>query len=329
MPYGYRTMRNECWTGIADSAYVGRIEPQEWRGRPSAMLSLEQVRGFVAVAEECSFRRAAERLRMTQPPLSRQIQKLERDIGVVLFDRSQRRVTLTPAGAAFLVEARRLLALADAAPSMARLVATGHTGTVRVGFTAASGFAFLGRFLNHLEQTLPDIELVLSEQVSADQLEDLRSGKLDLALVRPMFDRTEFDSRLVHSEPLVLVVPKDHRLADEKRVPIEALSGENLLVFAPGPAHYFAELLQRVLARVHYTSTHQIAQVHTMLALVAAGRGLAIVPGSTAQLRPDGLRFRPLDGVTEQAVLYAVWRREQVNPALRRVVGLLATVPPD
>lgn len=298
-------------------------------GKLAAMLSLEQVRGFVAVAEEGNFRRAAERLRMTQPPLSRQIQKLERDIGVVLLDRTQRRVVLTPAGAAFLVEARRLLALAEAAPSMARLVATGHTGTLRVGFTAASGFAFLGRFLNHLERALPDIEVVLSEQVSAEQLEDLRSGTLDLALVRPTFDSTEFDSRLVNSEPLVLAVPQAHRLAATDRVPIEALSGENLLVFAPGPAHYFADLLNRVLARVHYTSTHQLAQVHTMLALVAAGRGLAVVPESTGYLRPDGLRFRPLDGVDEQALLHAVWRREQVNPALRRVIELLASVPPD
>ncbi|MFI5716940.1 LysR substrate-binding domain-containing protein [Nocardia sp. NPDC051750] len=292
------------------------------------MLSLEQVRGFVVVAEEGSFRRAAERLRMTQPPLSRQIQKLERDIGVVLFDRTQRRVALTPAGTAFLVEARRLLALAEAAPSTARLVATGRTGTLRIGFTAASGIAFLGRFLNHIERALPDVEVALSEQVSAGQLEDLRSGKLDLALVRPPIDESEFESRLVFAEPLALVIPQDHRLDIEGPVPVTALAGEHLLVFAPGPARYFADLLTRVLADVHYTSTHQLTQVPTMLALVMAGRGLAIVPASTGRLRPHGLRFRLLDGVDEQALLYAVWRREQANPALRRVVELLPTLPP-
>jgi DNA-binding transcriptional LysR family regulator len=294
----------------------------------AAMLSLEQVRGFVVVAEEGSFRRAAERLRMTQPPLSRQIQKLERDIGVVLFDRTQRRVALTPAGTAFLVEARRLLALAEAAPSTARLVATGRTGTLRIGFTAASGIAFLGRFLNHIERALPDVEVALSEQVSAGQLEDLRSGKLDLALVRPPIDESEFESRLVFAEPLALVIPQDHRLDSEGPVPVTALAGEHLLVFAPGPARYFADLLTRVLADVHYTSTHQLTQVPTMLALVMAGRGLAIVPASTGRLRPHGLRFRLLDGVDEQALLYAVWRREQANPALRRVVELLPTLPP-
>lgn len=292
------------------------------------MLSLEQVRGFVVVAEEGSFRRAAERLRMTQPPLSRQIQKLERDIGVMLFDRTQRRVTLTPAGTAFLVEARRLLALAEAAPSTARLAASGRTGTLRVGFTAASGISFLGRFLNHIERALPEIEVALSEQVSAGQLEDLRSGKLDLALVRPPIDEAEFDSQLVFAEPLALVIPQDHRLADDGLVPVTALTGEHLLVFAPGPARYFADLLTRVLAGVHYTSTHQLTQVPTMLALVMAGRGLALVPASTGQLRPHGLRFRLLDGVDEQALLYAVWRREQANPALRRVVELLPSLSP-
>jgi DNA-binding transcriptional LysR family regulator len=297
-------------------------------GRVTSMLSLEQVRGFVTVAEEGSFRRAAERLRMTQPPLSRQIQKLERDIGVELFDRTQRQVELTPAGVIFLTEARRLLALAEAAPGTARLVAAGRAGTVRIGFTAASGFGFLGRFLNHIEQGLSDVEVVLREMVSSEQFENLRSGKLDLALARPPFDPAEFDSRLVHSEHLVLAVPERHRLATDGPVEVEELGGEALLVYAPGPARYFADLVARILAAVPYTSTHELTQVHTMLALVAAGRGLALVPESATHLHPDGVRFRPLDGIDDPAVLHAVWRRECANPALHQVVGLLESLPP-
>ncbi|WP_307188881.1 LysR family transcriptional regulator [Nocardia anaemiae] len=300
-----------------------------------SMLSLEQVRGFVTVAEEGNFRRAAERLRMTQPPLSRQIQKLERDIGVELFDRTQRQVQLTPAGAVFLTEARRLLALAGAAPGTARLVAAGGAGTVRIGFTAASGFGFLGPFLNHIEASLNHIEagldrveIVLREMVSSDQFENLRSGSLDLALARPPFDRTEFDSRLVHSEGLILAVPEQHKLAEDGPLAIEELGGETLLVYAPGPARYFADLVSGILAAVPYTATHELTQVHTMLALVAAGRGLALVPETATHLHPDGVRFRPLIGVEDPVVLHAIWRRECANPALHRVIELLESLPP-
>lgn len=293
------------------------------------MLSLDQVHGFVVVAEEGSFRRAAERLRMTQPPLSRQIQKLEREIGVLLFDRTQRQVELTPAGTVFLAEARRLLALAEAAPGTARLVADGRAGTVRIGFTAASGFGFLGRFLNHVEQALPGVELVLRELVSTLQFENLRSGNLDLALARPPFGDANFDSRLVHAEPLVLAVPDGHALAaGTDAVPVSALGGATLLVYSPGQARYFADLVSRVLAGVPYASAHHLTQVHSMLALVAAGRGLALVPEAASSLHPDGVRFRRLDGVADDpAVLHAVWRRDQINPALRRVVELLDSLP--
>ncbi|MQY19092.1 LysR substrate-binding domain-containing protein [Nocardia macrotermitis] len=296
-------------------------------GKLSAMLSLEQVRGFVIVAEEGNFRRAAERLQMTQPPLSRQIQKLERDIGVLLLDRTQRQVELTPAGAVFLAEARRLLALAEAAPSTARLVAAGRTGTVRIGFTATAGFGFLGRFLNQISRSLPEIELVLAEQVSAVQFDELSSGKLDLAFARPPFDRAEFDARQVHREPLVLAVPEGHRLDAPTPMPLHELEGERLLVYAPGPARYFAELMTRTLAGISYDPADRLTQVHTMLALVAAGRGLALVPDTASHLHPDGVRYRPLAGTHEPAELYAVWRRHPANPALRRVIDLLESWP--
>ncbi|MFE3188251.1 LysR substrate-binding domain-containing protein [Nocardia sp. NPDC059240] len=291
------------------------------------MLSLEHVRGFVVVAEEGSFRRAADRLQMTQPPLSRQIQKLERDIGVLLLDRTQRQVELTPAGTVFLAEARRLLALAEAVPATARLVADGQTGTVRIGFTATAGFGFLGGFLNQLSLALPAVELVLSELVSALQFDELSSGKLDLAIARPPFDRVEFDGRPVHRDPLVLAVPAGHRLAAGGPIAVRELEGERMLMYAPGPARYFAELMNRVLAGVSYDPADRVTQVHTMLALVAAGRGVALVPEAASRLNPEGVRYRHLSGVSERAELYAVWRRHPANPALRRVIDLLETWP--
>src|ERR671916_265082 len=126
--------------------------------------TLEQLRGFLAVADELHFGRAAARLKMTQPPLSRQIQKLERAVGAQLLERDNRRVTLTAAGEVFLGEARRLLTLADSAPELARRVSSGASGVVRIGFTAASTYGILGSLLNRLAERLPEVDLDLREQ---------------------------------------------------------------------------------------------------------------------------------------------------------------------
>jgi DNA-binding transcriptional LysR family regulator len=294
------------------------------------MLSLDHVRGFVTVAEEGHFGRAAARLRITQPPLSRQIQKLEREVGVRLLDRTQGGVVLTAAGRAFLAEARRLLAAAEAAPDTARRVAAGELGTVRIGFTAVSGFWVLGQIVNQLEAALPGVELVLSEMVSSAQFDQLSSGRLDLALARPPFEAA-LGSRLVHREPLVVALPERHPLAEgTDPLPATSLAGEALLRYSPDQARYFAELTDRVLAPVAYRSTHYLTQVHTMVGLVAAGRGIALVPASATHLRLDGVRFRELATRPEDRVeLHAVWRRTAPSPALLRIIALLDTLRLD
>ncbi|HWH99681.1 MAG TPA: LysR family transcriptional regulator, partial [Propionibacteriaceae bacterium] len=133
------------------------------------MFTLDQVRAFVVVAEELHFGRAAERLRMTQPPLSRQIQKLEGAVGVRLFERDNRKVELTTAGETFLTEARRILALASSALEQAQRIQAGSAGTVRIGFTATSAFGVLTSLLNLVSEAYPDIHLELFEMVTREQ----------------------------------------------------------------------------------------------------------------------------------------------------------------
>jgi DNA-binding transcriptional LysR family regulator len=149
------------------------------------MLTLDQIRAFVAVAEELHFGRAADRLRMTQPPLSRHIQKLERAIGVTLLERDNRRVVLTDAGRGFLDDARRMLSLVDTAGDRARRISNGATGTVRLGFTAVSAISMLGALLRRLAERLPEIDVILHERVTAGQVDGILRGELDLGLARP------------------------------------------------------------------------------------------------------------------------------------------------
>ena len=173
-------------------------------------VTFDQVRCFVAVAEELHFGRAAERLSMTQPPLSRQIQKLERAVGASLLERDNRRVTLTGAGAAFLDEAYRLLNLVDSAGDLARRVDAGAAGVLRLGFTAVSAISVLGPLLRRLAGALPDVEVLLSERVTGAQVDGIRRGELDIGLARPPFDTSFLDSQVVLRERLMAVVPADH-----------------------------------------------------------------------------------------------------------------------
>ena len=153
------------------------------------MFELSQLRCFVAVAEELHFGRAALRLNMTQPPLSRQIQILERVLDVTLLERSNRAVRLTPAGQRFLTDARHLLKLAESAAVLARRMANGKAGSINIGFTATSAYSYVPALVAACRRELPDIEISLKEMVSSDQLKRLDSGEIDIALLRPPIPR--------------------------------------------------------------------------------------------------------------------------------------------
>jgi DNA-binding transcriptional LysR family regulator len=293
--------------------------------------TLDQLRVLVAVAEELHFGKAAERLRMTQPPLSRQIQKLERAVGAQLLERDSRRVALTAAGEAFLGEARRMLALADAAPEVARRISAGSSGLLRLGFTAASTFGVLGDLLNRIAAELPDLDLDLAELVTREQLEAIAGEELDLGLARPPFDTGLFGSRLLHREPLILAVPDGHRLAGRGR-PLRPrdVAGEPLVMHSPARARYFHDLVAGLLPGEHLNVVHRVSQIMTMVWLVSAGRGLAFVPASAARLGVPGVSYlRLTTPVPAPVELHLVWPRQSRNPALGRVLDVLEGYEPE
>ncbi len=303
-------------------------------------VTLDQVRCFVAVAEELHFGRAAERLSMTQPPLSRQIQKLERAVGAHLVERDNRRVELTGAGVAFLDEAYRLLNLVESAGDLARRVDAGTSGVVRLGFTAVSAISVLGPLLRRLAEELPDVEVLLSERVTGAQVDGIRRGELDIGLARPPFDTAFLNSDVLLREPLMAVVPADHPLASaDRRLSPSDFEGEAVIGFHPQQARYFHELLVRFLANAHARVEQRVQQVLTAMLLVAAGRGLAFVPASAASLHVEGVVLKELvhgggdtqlDADPERPVeLHAIWSREPAVPVVRRALGVIAQVAGD
>ncbi|GLB69048.1 MULTISPECIES: LysR family transcriptional regulator [Arthrobacter] len=289
------------------------------------MYTLDQARSFIAVAEELHFGRAAERLRMTQPPLSRQIQKLERSIGVDLLERDNRKVSLTAAGRAFLGEARRLVIAADRAPVTARRIAAGQAGELRIGFTAASAFSLLGPLLEQISTELPDVDVELQELVTSEQVQALLDGDLDLGLARPPFDTERFKSHLLLSEDLQLAVPAGHEL-DRLTRPVAAadLKDVPLIMHSPVKARYFYDLVVRHIPFEHANVVHEVSQVLTMVALVAAGRGVAFVPESARLLGVEGVAYLRLADVASDTVeLHAIWTRAGHNPALRQLLEVV------
>ncbi|GAA3675080.1 LysR family transcriptional regulator [Arthrobacter ginkgonis] len=289
------------------------------------MYTLDQIRSFIAVAEELHFGRAAERLNMTQPPLSRQIQKLEKALGVGLLERDNRKVVLTAAGKAFLDDARRLVVLADRAPASARRIAAGRSGTLRVGFTASSGFSLLGPLLDTIAEALPDVDVELEELVTGEQLQAIADGDLDLGLARPLFDREAFASRLMLAERFMVAVPTGHPLDRLARpVAVEDLRDVPLIMHSPVKARYFYDMAVRLVPIEHRNVVHTVSQVLTMVALVASGRGVAFVPESARLLGINGVSYLDLAGaVGNEVELHVVWLRDSRNPALHRLLDEL------
>lgn len=282
------------------------------------MFELSQLRCFVAVAEELHFGRAAARLNMTQPPLSRQVQLLEHALEVALLERTSRSVRLTPAGRAFLPEARRILDLAEGAGLAAKRVARGDEGAIALGCTAAASYMLLPRLVSYVTATLPGIDLVLKEMVTSEQMDALANGGIDLGLVRRPFDRRLVANVCILREPLLLAVPREHALARATDPVIADLAGERLVMWSPVEARYFFDLVTGLCAAAGVAPAHvqYIAQTHTMLALVSAGLGVALVPESARAMHFDGVVLRPLATRGAVAELHLVWRRDSTNPAV-------------
>ncbi|QIZ37617.1 LysR family transcriptional regulator [Saccharopolyspora sp. ASAGF58] len=296
------------------------------------MFTFSQLESFVAVAETLHFGRAAERLSMTQPPLTRRIQLLERELGVELFDRAGRTVRLTAAGRAFLADARRILGLSTQAALAVRRVPTGEVGTVALGFTASAAHSVLDAVVEAIHSHLPGVDLVLRERVSSTQLEELRSGELNLALVRPPVP-VGLSGHLLHREALLAAVPAGHQLADPARaLHLHDLDGQPFVMYSPTEARYFHEVLVGVFrgAGIAPRYVHHLSQVHTILALVRAGLGLALVPQAATALGLDGVVLRPVEGIAGEPVeLVAVWRANDENPALHAVRDIVIAATSD
>jgi DNA-binding transcriptional LysR family regulator len=291
-------------------------------------VELTHLRCFVAVAEELHFGRAATRLFMTQPPLSRQIHLLEEALGLLLFERNSRSVKLTEAGRIYYVDALRILRLADQATDSARRVARGDAGQITIGFTAVSGYQMVPALLAAARSHLPGISVVLREMVSLAQVRALETRAIDLGVMRAQYASHGLAYQQLGRESLVLALPARHPLASVatsasgRQRPIAAgdLEGEAFVMYSSDGGKYFHDRITGLLtgANVRVNQVQFIDQTHSIVALVRAGLGVAIVPASARELGFRDVVYRPLWTDDAWAELDLVWNKDQNNAAVER-----------
>lgn len=275
-------------------------------------MELRHLRYFVAVAEEKHFTRAAKRLGIGQPPLSQQIQQLERELGTALFHRLPRGVSLTPAGQALFDDARRVLREAEQAVERTRRVARGEQGRLRVGMINSAPFhPLVPRVIREFRRRYPEVALTLEERTTPGLAAAVANETVDVAFVRPLLDTPEgLCTEHVLDEPLLVALPAGHPLSRRKAVPLMALSLEPFVLFPRAVGAGLHDVIVRACHAAGFSPrvVQEASQVTSIVNLVAAGLGVSIVPASMQQLHIEGVRYRAIQGLAAQARLDLVYR---------------------
>ena len=265
-------------------------------------VELHHLRHFAAVAEELHFGRAADRLGMTQPPLSQSIKRLEAALGVTLFERSRRKVALTAAGRVFQAEAVRTLAQADAAIRLTRRAASEEIAQLRIGFVSAALYRLLPDVLRRFRDRYPDVEIRLEERSTDAQLAGLRDGSLDIGFVHPpLRDADDLTIETVSRDRLIAAIPAAHELASAATIELAAFADSDFVLF---PARQGPVLQRRIVQACRRAGflpriVQEAQRMHTILSLVAAGLGVSLVPEGARSLRLDGVSFVPVAGLPD------------------------------
>ncbi|GAB2738064.1 LysR family transcriptional regulator [Salinifilum aidingensis] len=293
-------------------------------------MELRHLEGFVAVAEELHFGRAAARLHMAQPPLSQYIRLLERDLGVTLFERSTRSVRLTAAGSSLLEPARRVLAEAAVARRTAQAAGTGEVGRVTVGFAGASSYDALPRLTRAVSSELPGVELVLRGQTySGEALSRIGDGTLDLGFVA-LPTRGGVSSRVVRVERLVIALPDTHPLADRSSIGLAELAHERFVSFPASRGSAVRDATMQACFNAGFTPliTQEAPDAYNLLTVVGAGVGVALVVSSAQNIRMEHVVFRPVSGEVPTMSIALAWRSDNPSAALRSVLEVAETALP-
>jgi DNA-binding transcriptional LysR family regulator len=287
-------------------------------------MELRHLRSFVVTAEELHVGRAAVRLHLTQPSLSRQIASLEHDVGVALFSRVRRRFGLTPAGEVFLDAARDIVRRADQAVVDAKTADRGELGTLRLRFVQSATFEALPRLLGAFRVAYPAVNLDVETMTTLRQTAALRDGRIDVGLIRLPIDEPTLSTRVISRDPLVVALPAAHPLARRRRLPLRALAGERFVLYTRsfGPTVQDAIVGHCVNAGFTPRIIQEAPDVQTIVSLVAAGLGISLLIGPTPLSAEDAVVYRPISDDLPRWELALAWSSSNTAPVLSRFLAI-------
>jgi LysR family transcriptional regulator, benzoate and cis,cis-muconate-responsive activator of ben and cat genes len=288
-------------------------------------MELRHLRYFVMVAAEGSFSRAAEKLHIAQPPLSRQIQQLEDELGTRLLDRG-RPLTLTESGRYLYEHARQVLARVDEIKAMTQRIAKGAVKQLSIGFVASTLYDALPELIRRFRITAPGVDVALFEMTTLEQIAALKDGRIDVGFGRLRFDDAGITRKVIRNESLAVVVPRGHPLLGlTEPLKLRLTAAEPLIIYPRAPRPSYADQVlsffrdQDLEPRVAF----EVKELQTALGLVAAGAGLCIVPSSVRRLGRDDIAFIPLDEPTITSPIIMSYRTKDTSPVLRQLWTLI------
>lgn len=295
-------------------------------------MDVRQLRYFVTVAENLSFRRAAEQLHIAQPALSRQIQQFEEHLGARLFERDKRSVSLTAAGRAVLEHGRGVLSQVQGLPAIAQRAALGQSGRIRVGFISLVAYEFLPALVREFRRRLPQVDVRMHEFPVMQQYEPLMQDQFDVVILRPLVPDSRISLQVIDRARFVVALPRHHALCQREKLSVADLAHEEFISLprATGPS-FQAQILGFCRAAGFCPAVlREVGDSQAMMGMVGAGMGVAIVPEPVRHLQTDGVEYRYLNDLSQRADIAVAWKRDDANPLVDQfVVAARSAFPQD
>ncbi len=280
-------------------------------------MELKTLRYFSVLAEELHFGHAAKRLHISQPPLSRQIMNLERELGVTLLYRSKRHVQLTPAGELFLHEVTSILSAVNEAANAARRAGRGEIGRLVIGFFLGATYTLLPQILRRYRAQSPGVKLVLQDMGLPQVLEALVSGEIDVGFLRPPVADPAISTEVLLREPFVAAIPENSKFSKSRQLRLRDLAEEPFIMFSPGRSVLYSQIMNACHeAGFHPRVVQEARRPETLIGLVRSGAGIALVASSVQMRGGAGITFKKITGPLPMTEIAIAWRLKNPSPLL-------------
>jgi len=289
-------------------------------------MELRHLRYFLTLAQELHFSKAAEKLYIVQPALSRQIKDLEKELGFPLFDRDKRNVHLTTAGEYFKKEAELLFNNLEETRQKAKLIAAGLSGEIRIGYVGSAAYKVVPELVASINKKFPNAQVYLSEESSAQQVEQLQNGELDICFIRNTTTGKNIMQKVITRQTFSLVFPSSHWLANKKITSLEQLKNERFIL---PPKKNGEEYHSHILSIFHDAGfkpiiLHESAHASTILKLVENNLGISLLPSFYRKIATEKVKFIELSDIPQRSILSACWMKNCKNELIKDCIKMLS-----